>query len=59
MLDDETVRLAAEIFVQVTSGRILRDGTTSSHSPHDALAAMDAARAFMRAKADYDLATAA
>lgn len=59
MSDDETTRLAADIFVRVTSGRILRDGTTSTHSPHDAAAALEAAKAFVRAAADHDLAAAA
>lgn len=59
MLDDQIVRLAADIFVRVTSGRILRDGTTSTHSPHDAAAALEAAKAFTRAAADHDMAIAA
>lgn len=59
MIDNETTRLAAEIFMHVTSGRILHDGTTSTHSPHDAVAALEAAKVFMRAVADHDLAAAA
>ena len=55
MIYDETTRLAADIFTQVTAGRILRDGTTSTHSPHDASAALEAAKAFMRIAADHDL----
>jgi len=59
MIDDETTRLAAQIFVHVTSGRILNDGTTSSHSPHDAAAALEAAKAFMRAAVDHEVQAAA
>lgn len=55
MVYDETTRLAADIFMHVTAGRILRDGTTSTHSPHDASAALEAAKAFMRVAADHDL----
>ena len=46
MLDDETKRMAAAIFERITAGRILRDGTTGAHSPHDAAASLEAARAF-------------
>lgn len=47
--DDETKRLAMAIFERVTAGRILRDGTTSTHSPHDAAASIEAAKIFMEA----------
>ena len=46
-LDEEQKRLATAIFERITAGRILRDDTTSTHSPHDAVASMDAAKAFM------------
>jgi hypothetical protein len=52
MLDDETRRLAAAIFERVTAGRILRDGTTSTHCPHDAAASLEAAKVFMKTVMD-------
>ena len=53
MLDDDTKRMAAAIFERVTAGRILRDGTPSSHPPHDALASLEAARIFMQILLDH------
>lgn len=52
MLDDETKRLGAAIFERVTAGRLLRDGTTSTHSPRDAAASVEAAKAFMKVADD-------
>jgi hypothetical protein len=52
ILDDETRRLAMAIFERVTAERIVRDGTTSTHSPHDAAASIEAAKVFMRAVMD-------
>lgn len=49
ILDDETKLLAMAIFERVTAGRILRDGTTSMHSPHDTAASIEAAKVFIQA----------
>jgi hypothetical protein len=51
-IDDETKRLAMAIFERVTAGRILHDGTTSTHSPHDAAASIEAANVFIQAVID-------
>jgi hypothetical protein len=45
-MDDDMKAMAAEIFVRITAGRILRDGTTGAHALHDASASLDAAEAF-------------
>jgi hypothetical protein len=55
MLDDETKRMAAAIFERITAGRILRDGSTTTHSPHDALASIEAAKVFTQALLDTGL----
>jgi len=54
MFDEEIKRLAAAIFERVTAGRILSDGTTGTHSPHDAKASVDAAQAFIRTLSELE-----
>ena len=45
-------RKAMAIFERATAARILRDGTTSTHSPHDAAASIEAANVFIQAVID-------